>query len=260
MLVIVYLFSVVFRWFADGTDLAETWFSSVPHAMRFLLVSGTIPDQFEFVYQIWEHGTAYAMVYLVFLLVVSVTIMNMLVGILVGVVNAVSDIEREDLMIQFVKSTLLKALQGVDEENGVEEDSKGMVRYDSFMDLMHQPDALRSFNQMGVDVVGLFELADYIFSEGQVLHFSDFMELVMQLRGSNGSTVKDIVDLRKLILLELSYVKEDIVAIIKDEENDAAPRILSSSDFFANGAGTTKLTENAVMNVTSPRLIKDVNF
>jgi len=56
---------------------------------------------------------------------------------------------------------------------------------------------------MGVDVFGLVDLTDFIFRDGHALDFGEFMELVMQLRGSNQATVKDIVDLRKFIVNEI---------------------------------------------------------
>mmetsp|Transcript_120685 Transcript_120685/g.269745 ORF Transcript_120685/g.269745 Transcript_120685/m.269745 type:complete len:95 (+) Transcript_120685:1-285(+) len=55
-------------------------------------------------------------------------------------------------------------------------------------------------------------MADYIFEEKDELTFSEFMEVVYELRGSNQATVKDVVDLRKC-------VREDISRILKGIEN-----------------------------------------
>ena len=53
-------------------------------------------------------------------------------------------------------------------------------------------------------MVALVDLADAIFTdengqEEEELSFPKFMEVVLNLRGSNHATVKDIVDLRKFI-------------------------------------------------------------
>jgi len=52
---------------------------------------------------------------------------------------------------------------------------------------------------VGVDVVGLVDFMDDIFKDGPELSFPDVMELVLQLRSQNQATVRDIIELRKLI-------------------------------------------------------------
>merc|ERR1719436_2163731 len=65
--------------------------------------------------------------------------------------------------------------------------------------LLMTPEAAQALQNIGVDVVGLVDLMDYIFQEENDLSFLKFMETVLQLRGSNTATVKDIVDLRKFM-------------------------------------------------------------
>ena len=64
------------------------------------------------------------------------------------------------------------------------------------------PTAARSYN-VGVDVIGLVDFTDYIFKGDQKLTFPDFMEVILQLRGTNNATVKDLVDLRKVVIHEM---------------------------------------------------------
>ena len=60
---------------------------------------------------------------------------------------------------------------------------------------------------IGVDIMGLVDFADLIFEDQGVagtdeeaqevrISFNDFLKHVLQLRGSNTATVKDMVDLR----------------------------------------------------------------
>merc|ERR1719183_2312628 len=111
MLIIIYMFSVSIRSVTDGTDLGQDMFDSVPTTMRFLLLSGTMPDLQDNANQIWESGFEYAIIYLVFALIISITVMNMLVGVLVGVVHTVTEVEQEQLMVEFVRSTILQTLK-----------------------------------------------------------------------------------------------------------------------------------------------------
>merc|ERR1712087_441449 len=77
------------------------------------------------------------------------------------------------------------------------------ISKDEFEALLENPEAARALQNIGVDVVGLVDFMDYIFAEETELSFPCFMETVLQLRGSNSATVKDIVDLRKFIAQEL---------------------------------------------------------
>jgi len=206
LLMIIYIFAVAFRQLTDDTPIGLETFPSVPTSMKFLLVQGTMPDLYESIIPIWHYNDFYAIVFLVFVLIVTLTIMNMLVGVLVGVVNTVTAVEKEQLMVHFVKSNLLELLK---------QDEDGLISRKEFVDLIQMPLAVRSFELMGVDVMGLVDLADFIFtSEEHTLTIGDFFELVMQFRGDNQATVKDIVDLRKCITLGLGALRSDLVATL----------------------------------------------
>jgi hypothetical protein len=58
---------------------------------------------------------------------------------------------------------------------------------------------VRALTEVGVDVIGLVDFADVIFEDDDELSFGRFMEIVLELRGSNSATVKDIIELRKLL-------------------------------------------------------------
>merc|ERR1712032_1241869 len=81
------------------------------------------------------------------------------------------------------------------------------------MGMLHMPEAARALHEVGVDVVGLVDFSDYIFKDGDELTFQTFMEIVLQLRGKNTATVKDIVDLRKLIMPELERLSKNMEAL-----------------------------------------------
>merc|ERR1719163_2231847 len=84
-------------------------------------------------------------------------------------------------------------------DSGIDEDGNKHISQAEFEMLLLNPEAARTIQEIGVDVVGLVDFADHIFQDGVELSFVDFMELVLQLRGSNGATVRDIVYLRKQI-------------------------------------------------------------
>jgi len=76
---------------------------------------------------------------------------------------------------------------------------------------------------VGVDVVGLVDIKDTLFEtdatmeedpsvegEGRKLSFSDLMNLVLDLRGGNTATVRDIVNLRKYIHGRLAAMEQKL--------------------------------------------------
>lgn len=242
MMMIIYCFAVLFRQLTDGTDIGKSKFTTVPDSVRFLLLDGTLPDLAVTTNEIWDESLFFALIYLVFILVVSITVMNMLVGVLVGVVNTVATVEKEQLMVSFVKQNLLLCLQGgVKGECGnikqVDMNGDQAISKDEFDVLITLPQAIRSFEQMGVDVVGLVDLADYIFKETPSLPFVDFMEICMQLRGTNQATVKDVVDLRKFINMEMRALHSELGLIDREihtaskpaKETQAKPREVQAS-------------------------------
>merc|ERR1712039_816160 len=67
--------------------------------------------------------------------------------------------------------------------------------------------------EVGVDVVGLVEYSGFIFKDSE-MSFTDFVELILQLRGTNQATVKDIVDLRKQVMQEFDAMTHEMEQII----------------------------------------------
>merc|ERR1719460_4032 len=88
----------------------------------------------------------------------------------------------------------------------IEEDGDGTISYDEFVKILDKPEACLTLQEVGVDVMGLVDLADFIFAgsqdedeEPKSLTFEEFLEIVLSMRGNNSASVKDIVDVRRFI-------------------------------------------------------------
>merc|ERR1712129_65335 len=128
----------------------------------------------------------------------------MLVGVLVEVVSLVSSVEKEQLQVSWVK----QELQNILAKYSIGTAARTLNR-DDFKTLLTIPDAVKVIQMLGVDVLGLVDFQDYIFRgcASDEIVFGDFMELVLQLRGSNKATVKDVVDLRRHMIVELGELR-----------------------------------------------------
>eukprot|EP00931_Biecheleriopsis_adriatica_P084738 TRINITY_DN5872_c0_g1_i1.p1 TRINITY_DN5872_c0_g1~~TRINITY_DN5872_c0_g1_i1.p1 ORF type:complete len:624 (+),score=120.32 TRINITY_DN5872_c0_g1_i1:83-1954(+) len=202
LIVTVYVFAIAFTLLLEGRYKEEdsteyVHFRGVLVSMNTLLLSGALPDQAGLVDSMLEKSVLYYFIMLVYLLIASLTLMNMLIGILCEVIGAVSALEKEDILLQRVKTDLKEMM----EDLGIGEDNGNSLSKRDFSNLLIMPRAAHTLDRVGVDVVGLVDFTDYIFSEtNETVSFTDFMDLVLQLRGSNTATVKDIIDLRKKMM------------------------------------------------------------
>jgi voltage-gated sodium channel len=202
--IIIYLFAIAFRQLTNGTEIGDRYFRTIPDSMASLLLRGTLPDVADIVFEVSEEQPLFGVLLCTFILLASLTVMNMLVGVLCEVVSVVSSVEKEQLVVNFVQGQLRTLLI-----HCVGDSDKPMSK-NNFTDLLGRPQAARALHEVGVDVLGLMEIADFLFKDDKKLSFPDFMEMVLELRGSNTATVKHIVDLQRFVHLELRKTKLDI--------------------------------------------------
>merc|ERR1719277_1730146 len=103
--------------------------------------------------------------------------------------------------------------------NEVDFDGNDYLTREEFQDLVVRPDSARMMASVGVDVIGLAEFCDFLFLDTDSIGFTDFVELVLQLRGTNQATVKDIVDMRK-------FMRQELSSLVISEMSDVEERII----------------------------------
>lgn len=207
LVLLLYVFAIGFVELTDGTEVGNEYFGDIPASMHTLLVCGTLMDNIGApLVKLGLESYFLAVLYVLFVLFATITVMNMLIGVLCDVVSTVAAVEKEQLAVTFVKGKLQKVLESMDQ------DGNGIISKDEFSSLMENREACESLNEVGVDVVGLIELVDVIF-DGDMggtqnskdgLTFGDFMDIVFQFRGNNLATVKDVVDFHKLVKQKLN--------------------------------------------------------
>ncbi|CAE8681273.1 unnamed protein product [Polarella glacialis] len=208
---VVYIFAIALCQLSAGTQLGETYFTSIPHGMMSLLLYGALPDVSFIVYQFLNEGAIYGIIFLIYILLAYLTVMNMLTGVIVEVVGVVASMENEEMSVKFVRSRLLTVLRAVKGEASEET----LITREEFETYLTRTDFVRAVQDVGVDALGLIDLADIIFPENYSIKFGEFMEVMLQLRGSNQATVKDIVDLRKYVIQELNDSYSDTNRVLE---------------------------------------------
>jgi hypothetical protein len=207
LVIVLYVFGIAFTQMIGETEVGAQYYSSVPHAMSTLLLHGCFGEDLpDVVKDTGDESMVMASVLMIFVLLASLTVMNMLVGVLCEVVSIVSSVEKEQMVVSYVKTRLMEMIN----EFGIDEDNNMKISRSEFEMLLQRPDAARVIQEVGVDVVGLVDFADFIFKDGLEMSFPDFMTVVLQLRGSNTATVKDVVDMRKYIDSSFEEVRDKI--------------------------------------------------
>lgn len=225
--IIIYIFAVAFRQLTDDQEIGAKYFKSVPDSMKSLLLYGVLPDQAEIVTNIGDSHVILGILSLIFILLASLTVMNMLVGVLVEVVSVVSSVEKEELKVNFVKSRLRWMLINT----GLDADHDMKISRKELDMLLMDPVAARIIKDVGVDPVGLVDFGDYIFQDSKDgLTFPQFIEVILQFRGTNNATVKDVVDLRKVTLIKMDKIRTQM-----DTQTALLNRLLTGE------AGSTKM-------------------
>lgn len=218
LLILLFVSGVVFKTQSEEDDNLAQLFPTVPASMWLLLLSGTFLDGPSAVAnQVLASSPALAGLFLLFIFLSSYMVLNMLIGILCDVVHQVAVNEKEEAAVSYLKNTLLEILECHDKDNDRQ------IHRDEFELLMRNPEMHYVLTRFGVNVVDLITLKDVLYEDKDAhledddesgfdtspvpnggrshrkLSFSEFLEVVLRLRGGNSATVTDIVDLREYV-------------------------------------------------------------
>jgi len=190
-LIIIYVFAVLFRQTTDGMLIGEKYFSSVPEAMNSLLLDAMLPENAALVHDVAAEHALFWPIIMIFITLASVTLMYMLIGVLVEVVGCIACTEREGMTVTAVTMGLRDVL------NSIGQASEATMSKLEFQRLLVDPAIASYVQSIGVDAVSVLESADVIFEEtlekeGRDMTFEEFVDLVLNMRGTNQATVKDI--------------------------------------------------------------------
>eukprot|EP00929_Paragymnodinium_shiwhaense_P052965 TRINITY_DN2651_c0_g7_i1.p1 TRINITY_DN2651_c0_g7~~TRINITY_DN2651_c0_g7_i1.p1 ORF type:complete len:863 (+),score=244.71 TRINITY_DN2651_c0_g7_i1:232-2820(+) len=226
---LIFLFGIIFRQLTAKTELGALAFPTIFDSMYFLLVYGTLRGpsgwlatdvQASVISQTPGGGPVLTGVFFIFVLMASVLLMNMLIGVLCDVVTTTATSEKEDILISFVAEKIHKVMAVIDEDGG------GTISKSEFQQILDCEEAIGALSDVGVDVIGLADCADFIFGEQDPtcdenasggseveLTVTEFMDVVLKLRGSNCATVKDVIEVRKFMRKQLGDVAAKLTSI-----------------------------------------------
>lgn len=202
LLLVTYVFSITITEVSRGTSLEEELFSGMWNTILTLIVQCVMPDlESRFKAAALENWFV-GVLWLIFIMFRTYIIMGLLVGILVETVKTVATFERKQFEVDFAQNVLWELIT----ETCADEDGDNRISHQEFARLLLRPEATKALNSLGVDLSAALDYGHLLFEDGEPLTFAEFMEGMMTLRGSNQTTVKDMVDLRKFTAEEFSHL------------------------------------------------------
>eukprot|EP00930_Biecheleria_cincta_P037727 TRINITY_DN25922_c0_g1_i1.p1 TRINITY_DN25922_c0_g1~~TRINITY_DN25922_c0_g1_i1.p1 ORF type:complete len:550 (-),score=94.10 TRINITY_DN25922_c0_g1_i1:185-1834(-) len=151
----------------------------------------------------WTLGWSMIGVFVAYILLTNITVMNMLIGVLCEVVSAVKTAEDEKVAIDFMKQHLRGMLVALD-LNRNEHISK-----DELLRVVEIPLAVKVLEELEVKPEDLIELTESLYEDdlanGRVQDVTreELMEVILKVRGNRSVMMQDIVevhcDIRRLV-------------------------------------------------------------
>jgi len=191
LLLLVYVYAIALLSFLREEEGVAQYFSSLSRCMWTLLMDGTFMDSTgSLMHELLERDKYHiVLIFMSFVLLSSMTMMNMLIGVLCEVVSAVAAAEREEAAISLVKQTLLVMLKRLDTDG-----SQTLTREELFA-VIHDPASLQVLLDLKVDVPYLLEFQNMLFEgHSNEIPIRAIMDLILSSRGDRAATVQDIID------------------------------------------------------------------
>eukprot|EP00931_Biecheleriopsis_adriatica_P115140 TRINITY_DN90977_c0_g1_i1.p1 TRINITY_DN90977_c0_g1~~TRINITY_DN90977_c0_g1_i1.p1 ORF type:complete len:634 (+),score=153.24 TRINITY_DN90977_c0_g1_i1:268-1902(+) len=231
-IICLYVFAIAMTQTLKETSIGDEYFKTVGMSIHSLTMHGTFLDAVSDIMGalLQESVIGFVIMY-IFVIISAITIMNMLIGVLCEVITAVSDAETEALRVAWMTETLKTALDGADEN------SDGFIDVDEFYRMLSDERVQDVLDTVEIDPVGLIDFVDVIFDGGEPtddkpgakpqVPFEVFKDRLLELRGSNNCTVKDMIGLRKWLASQIRAQNIRITKMIKQDkdEDDGDPRL-----------------------------------
>jgi len=204
LLMTIYVFAIAFTQLLAGGEGSEGCFETVPQAMNCLLLNGVFSDQSSLITQMLDIHWAYYVGILIYMTIGSLTVLNMLIGVMCDVISTVSQAETQAMTVQSLMKKITTVLQATDT------DHDQVITSGEFKLLLQSAECMQALDQVNIEVPALVDFADFIFWDKSALTTNEFVDMLLQFRGDNIATVKDLVDIRRLVTTKMEALSTQL--------------------------------------------------
>lgn len=191
---LIYVYGIAFKHLCKDTKVGETYFLTLTQSMFTLFYSGCFFDNISILAEMmFQESFIYGILLMTFILLAPLTVMNMLVGVLVQVLQVLSQVENDAITTAFLHEQTLKIFNAMDLDND------GNVDIEEFAKLVKQPNMVKALHEADIDVAALINEADLIFNGQERLDLSEFVTQIQAFRRTNSVTIKDLLQFRMMV-------------------------------------------------------------
>merc|ERR1719491_789492 len=138
----------------------------------------------------------------------------MLLAVLVEIIGVISVAEKEGMTVSHVSSQFRQVLENL-------ELSMPLSKLE-FQKLLVEPAVTSILQHEGVDVMALVDMIDLIYQDLDVdgaggLTFEKLVDIILNMRGTNTATVKDVKELLKIMKM---FVRESMSHVLEEVNMD----------------------------------------
>jgi hypothetical protein len=212
----IYVFAIIFTSLLSQTALGDEAFGGVLTSMHFLLVQVICGFDADFVTKMLGEGIFYYLLYLSYIFFASLTIMNMLIGVICQVVGEVADVESEAVVMKGLQKTLEVMMQHIDAE--------GNMPPKMFAELITDASVTGCLIDLGVDINALINEVCLVYRDREKMEKQLLQDIVLGFRrcSSKNVTMKDIMGIRtfvsdELAALEARLCRDMHIGIVENE-------------------------------------------
>merc|ERR1711988_1494493 len=101
-------------------------------------------------------------------------------------------------------------------------DKNGGISQEEFDKIITDSRITVVFDELGVDIVGLANFARFIYEQCDEIPYMDLCRLVADYRGNRNCTVKDVMEMRRYVTMELVGLESRLASMENDEKDIVA--------------------------------------
>lgn len=226
LIVILYTFAIFFTNEFHQGDVPDEeageipsmyFFGSMGRSMFTLFIMGTILDDLtqatNAIRTVDEPPYFRLLAFLIFILFASMMLLNMLVGVLVEVVSATSEAEREKAIEMNVREAIADLFQTMDK------DENNKISQKEFKTMKNNPGVMKALQELDIHHQH-FEIYSELFFRPEVeggpmpwLSYDNLMDMIMRLRPGSFVSALDFAAFSKHIFLSQERIKQRVAVI-----------------------------------------------
>jgi len=214
---LVYVFSIIMHMYLKSADIDNAGrgfpaFTTLPNTMWTLIQDGIyMQESSRLLRDVWDKGYWYlVLVFMLFVLLSGITVMNMLIGVLVEVVAAVATAEREESAIGALKETILVLLRKIDL------DGSGFIDKEELDRALDDPEVMLVIGDLKINFAHLLDVMEMMYDSEHEISIKQIMQTFIYHRGERSVQWKDLTDEITFLRWTLRrYFKEQALIIKK---------------------------------------------